>query len=145
MKLTKSDWILVILKKKPLDRIHIMKTLFLIWHRSKRKIRGYFCFEPYLYGPYSLEVYSELRSLLADGLAIQPPHPVQEWTNYYLTGKGRMRANKVIEKFDPKIVSFIENIVEEISHLTFFELLQKVYSEAPDFAANSVLREVIQP
>ena len=54
MKTSKSKWILVILRRKSLDRIHIMKVLFLIWYRSREEIKDYFQFEPYLYGPYSL-------------------------------------------------------------------------------------------
>lgn len=144
VKIEKSDWVLVILRKKPLDRVHIMKSLFLIWHRSKGKIQDYFYFEPYLYGPYSLEVYAELRNLSAHGLVVQPPHPIQKWANYYLTDRGHIKASEAVKKFNPEIIVLIDNLLEEISHLSFFELLQKVYREAPDFAVNSVLKELLK-
>ncbi|MEW6377812.1 MAG: hypothetical protein AB1502_18735 [Thermodesulfobacteriota bacterium] len=145
MKITKSDWIILILRKSPLDRIHIMKALFLIWHRSRRKMQDYYYFEPYLYGPYSLEVYSDLRNFLGQGLVVQPPHSVQQWANYYLTVQGHKKAEEIVAKIDRTDIALIENIVEEVSHLDFIELLRKVYREAPDFAVSSVLKEVIKP
>lgn len=146
MKPAKSDWVLVILRKKPLDRIHIMKSLFLVWYRSEKKdIEDYFHFEPYLYGPYSLEVYSELRNLLAHGLVVQPPHAMQQWANYHLTEQGRTKAEEAVKKIDPAFIALVESIVGEVSHLGFFELLEKVYREAPEFAVNSVIKGVIKP
>ncbi|MDI6891905.1 MAG: hypothetical protein QMD08_02750 [Actinomycetota bacterium] len=144
MKLEKSDWILVVLRKKPLDRIHIMKSLFLIWHRSRGEVQDYFHFEPYLYGPYSLEVYSELRDLLTHGFVTQSPHPIPEWANYYLTAQGRAKSEEVVKKANPKIIELIEKTVEEVSRMSFFDLLKKVYEEAPEFAENSVLKGVIK-
>ena len=143
MKLTKSDWILAILRKKPLDRIHIMKLLFLIWHRSGRNIQQYFHFEPYLYGPCSIELYSELRKLLAHGLIVQPPYPMQQWSKYYLSNEGRIKAEEAIKKFDSETIDLIEKTIEEISHLGFLDLLKKVYQEAPEFAVKSVLKGAI--
>lgn len=143
MKLEKKDWILLILKISPMDRIHIMKTLFLIWHRTGRKLSDYFKFEPYLYGPCSFEVYKELRNLETEGLIIQPPHSIPEWINYYLTQKGRLEAEKIYNNASPEIRENIEKIVKEVSQLSFWELLHKVYKEAPDFAINSIFKEII--
>ena len=67
MMISKRDWILLALRKTPLDRIRLMKTLFLVWNRSGRSIAGYFEFEPYLYGPCSLEMYSVLDDLTEHG------------------------------------------------------------------------------
>jgi len=144
MSLTKKDWILLALRRIPLDRIHIMKTLFLIWHRSERNIPDYFEFEPYLYGPCSFEVYSVLADLQADGLIVQPPHPVPQWVNYYLTAKGKREAEEAEKGISPTTLELIEKVAEEISRLDFSELLRQVYSEAPDFAVNSMFREAIK-
>ena len=144
MQITKSDWILLILRKQPLDRIHIMKSLFLIERNAKKKIQGYFQFEPYLYGPCSLDVYSELRNLLAHGFIVQPPQPMQAWANYYLTEQGCIKAKEISEKINSENINLIDKTVDEIKNLGFFELLKKVYSEAPEFTTNSVLKEVIK-
>lgn len=144
MFITKRDWILIVLQKKPLDRIHIMKALFLIGHRSKKKIADYFIFEPYLYGPCSLEVYSELRGLLASGLIVQPAHALETWGNYHLTEEGAAKAQEAFSKADSETAAFINSILDEIANLSFFDLLKKVYEEAPEFAVNSVIRGVIK-
>jgi len=144
MSLTKKDWVLLTLRQTPLDRIHIMKTLFLIWHKSGRNIPDYFEFEPYLYGPCSFEVYSVLTDLQAEGLIIQPPHPVPQWVNYYLTEKGKKEVETTTKTVSPATLELIEKVAEETSRLDFSELLRKVYAEAPDFAVNSMFRGMIK-
>lgn len=144
MSLMKKDWILLALRQTPLDRIHIMKTLFLIWHRSERKITDFFEFKPYLYGPCSFEVYSVLESLEADGYIVQPPHPMPQWVNYYLTERGKKEAVEAEERISHDILRLIKEIVNEVSQLGFHELLRKVYAEAPDFAVNSMFRGVMK-
>jgi len=144
MALTKKDWILLLLSQSPLDRIHIMKALFLIWHRSGRKIKDYFVFEPYLYGPCSFEVYSTLDEMELNRQIVQPPHPVPQWVNYYLTDSGKKEAEEVSKRTLPETVSVIKTVVKEISQLGFYELLKKVYAEAPNFAVNSIFRGVIK-
>jgi uncharacterized protein YwgA len=144
MELTKKEWILLLLRETPLDRIHIMKALFLIWHRSGRKIKDYFVFEPYLYGPCSFEVYSVLRVLETSGFIVQPPHPRPQWINYFLTTRGKEEAEKAKEKASPETLRVIEKVSNEVSQLSFYELLRKVYAEAPDFTNNSIFKGVIQ-
>ncbi len=143
MALKRRDWILLSLLRAPLDRIHIMKILFLIWHRSGRGLKDYFAFVPYLYGPCSFQVYSELETLCGNRSIVQPPHPVPEWVKYYLTEKGRMEAKQAAQEASSEILRLIEGVVDEVCGLNFYELLQRVYAEAPDFAANSVFKKIV--
>ena len=142
-KLTKKDWVLLILKEAPMDRIHIMKALFLIWHRNQRKIPDYFEFVPYLYGPCSFEVYSVLKTLQYEGFIVEFPRSLFRWVKYYLTEKGKKEATMVAQKVSSDIFEIVKEVINEISKLNFYELLRKVYSEAPDFANNSLFKEVI--
>lgn len=144
MELTKKEWILLILRETPMDRIHIMKTLFLIWHKNHRNLPNYFEFIPYLYGPCSFEVYSVLESFETTGFIVQPPHPLPQWVNYYLTEKGKMEAEEVFRKTPPETREIIKVVAKEVSKLNFYELLRKVYAEAPDFADNSIFKGVIR-
>jgi uncharacterized protein len=144
MSLSKEDWILLALKQTPLDRIHIMKALFLIWHRSSGRIENYFEFTPYLYGPCSFEVYSVLENLRSDRLIVQPPHPKPQWVNYYLTEKGIEKSEEAAKKIPLDLLEFIRGIANEVSPLSFYELLKKVYKEAPEFAAKSMFRGVTE-
>lgn len=144
MALAKKDWILLTLRRTPLDRIHIMKTLFLVWHRSGRKITDYFEFEPYLYGPCSFEVYTVLEKLQAEGFIVQPSHPTPQWVNYYLTMRGKREADEVAKRVPSDTRKLIEEIAVEVSQIGFYELLRKVYTEAPDFAVNSMFRGMVR-
>ena len=144
MVVPKRDWILLALRKRPLDRIRIMKTLFLLWHRSGRNIEGYFHFEPYLYGPCSFDVYTELNQLMKEGAIVQPVYPIQHWAPYYLTPKGIKLAEEAKRRVEIEKRKQIEKIADEVSQLGFYELLRRVYSESPDFAKNSLLKGVIQ-
>ena len=144
MNIAKHEWIILLLRQTPLDRIRIMKSLFLIWLRSKKNIQDYYHFEPYLYGPCSFGVYSELRNLFVRGLVTQSPHPVQQWANYYLTAEGHAKSTEAVKKANADTVALIERTVEEVSHLSFSNLLRKVYNEAPEFAVNSVLKGVVE-
>lgn len=143
MELQKKDWILLILREGAMDRIHIMKTLFLLWHRMGRNVPNYFEFIPYLYGPCSFEVYSTLKTLESDGFIVQPPHPFPRWVNYYLTERGKREVEKVSIKAPSETFEIIKAVAKEVSKLNFYELLRKVYDEAPDFARNSIFKGVI--
>jgi hypothetical protein len=140
--ITKNDTVLLLLRAKPMDRIHLMKALFLFWNRSGRNIPGYFRFEPYLYGPCSFEVYSLLDDLCAQQLIVQLPHPVERWAEYYLTVRGRAAAEGAAKSADPQIRLQLEQVAEEVSRLALSELLRRVYEEAPEFSVNSVMRGI---
>jgi uncharacterized protein YwgA len=144
MNITKQEWIILLLRKAPLDRIRIMKSLFLIWLRSNKNIQDYYHFEPYLYGPCSFEVYSELRNLLAHGLVTQSPHPIQQWAKYYLTEEGHAASERAVKNTTTNTAALIAKTAEEVSRLGFSELLRQVYQEAPEFAVNSLLKGVIK-
>ncbi|KIE57799.1 hypothetical protein A946_11250 [Methylacidiphilum kamchatkense Kam1] len=139
----KAKWILATLKVTPLDRIRIMKTLFLMWKREGN-ISDYFRFEPYLYGPCSFEVYDILAAMEREGLIVQPSHSVAQWAKYYLTQRGREEAERAIREITPELRERLEAITTEVSRFSFYELLKRVYTEAPEFATNSVLREVVK-
>lgn len=143
MSLSKDYWILLALKYAPLDRIHLMKALFLVWYRSGKNIPSYFEFEPYLYGPCSLELYRSIDNLLKEGLIIQAPHSIQEWSNYYLTSKGKEKVDELVGQVDKNLLKTIQSVVAQLSGLGFHKLLEIVYSEAPEFAVNSLAKGII--
>lgn len=138
------EWVLLALKNGPLDRIHLMKALFLLWVRAGRNIPDYFVFEPYLYGPFSLSVYSALAELQRDGLVVQPPHPIHDWAPYYLTEKGKRAATDAAGSTASNLLGLLDSITSEIAQLSFYDLLRKVYKEAPEFTANSLMRQFVE-
>lgn len=137
--LPKRDWLLLLLHQRPLDRIRLMKALFLIWHRAGRKLENFYEFTPYLYGPFSFDLYTELEALQQEHLVSQAPHPVAQWASYYLTPTGASKASAIHEAASRETVALIRSTAEEVASLGFNALLRKVYSEAPDFASRTVL------
>lgn len=140
---SKTDWVLLVLRTAPLDRIRIMNALFLIWYRSGKNIPGFFNFEPYLYGPYSLEVYTALRHLVDADLVVQPPHHMHQGAKYYLTRNGKLAAERAAASVDPELLARLNQVVQDVSELGFSDLLHKVYTEAPEFATRSIVKRVV--
>lgn len=141
---SQKNWVLLALRNGPLDRIHLMKVLFLLWIRANRQISGYFVFEPYLYGAFSLDSYSALADVQREGLVVQPPHPIHDWAPHHLTDKGKLVAGEAAQLVDTHLLALLETITAEIVPLNFYDLLRKVYREAPEFAARSLIREIVE-
>jgi hypothetical protein len=110
----KAKWILAMLKISPLDRIRIMKALFLLKRRAG-EIPDYFQFEPYLYGPCSFEAYDVLASMEREGLVVRPLHPIPNCVAYYLTERGKKEAEKAVCDLDPKMIEHLEAVTREVS------------------------------
>jgi hypothetical protein len=137
----KRDWLLLFLRERPLDRIRLMKGLFLLWHRSGRNIEGFFEFVPYMYGPCSFALYNAIEAAKRERLVTQAPHPVERWAPYFLTAQGAHSAACTADKVDPRLLQLIRSIAAEVASTGFYELLRRVYTEAPDFASDSVLAQ----
>lgn len=120
-----------------------MKALFLVWHRSNRRIDDFYEFVPYMYGPCSFSLYRELETARAERHVVQAPHPVLRWTPYFLTLSGKLLADRAASKIDRDTRELIKSTAIEVQSLPFLKLLQRVYSEAPDFATKSVARGAV--
>ena len=136
----KRDILLVALQAAPLDRLRLMKTAFLLWHRSGRPREGPFHFQPYLYGPCAFDLYSTLTDLVDRGLITTDPSQPPRWTDYRLTPAGREAAERAAERLGRRTAARLTEIAHWTSRQSFRSLLDVVYEEAPDFAVRSVLR-----
>lgn len=131
------DQILAALSAAPLDRVRLMKTLFLFWYRRGKPRSGPFRFRPYLYGPCAFDLYGALEDMEREGLVVQAPHPVQRWGRYYLTELGtKALALAGLTREDTEGIGEIANWA---AMQGFRSLLEQVYREAPDYASESVL------
>lgn len=138
--LRRQAQILVALDAAPLDRIHLMKTIFLYWHRSGRPSDGPFEFKPYLYGPCAFDLYRALDFLVFHRFAIQLPHQPEKAVPYYITALGRKAMRRIALPEDER--ETIKKIARNVAGLDLKALLTAVYREAPDFASKSLLREL---
>ena len=129
--------LLAALNAAPLDRIRLMKALFLTWYKQGQPADGPFHFEPYLYGPFALDVYGELEAAMREGLIAQPPYPTDRRTPYYLTEKGRTTVMESQKRGDVPWEMLTSN-AQWAEQQSFSSLLTQVYQEAPEFAQQSV-------
>lgn len=130
--------VLVALRAAPLDRLHLMKTLFLYWHRRGRPADGPFNFRPYMFGPCAFDLYTVLDRLEGERLVSQSV--ASSSADYLLTDAGRQEALRAANHVGLEATKQIEKIAQWASRETFHSLLRAVYSEAPDFATRSVVR-----
>ena len=134
----RREQILVALRAAPLDRVRLMKTLFLFWYRAGKPTTGPFKFRAYLYGPCAFDLYGTLEDLVGDGLVVQAPHAVERWGRYYLTEAGEKAAGQT--QLTKKEAKAIAEIAKWAAARSFRSLLSRVYREAPGFATESVLQ-----
>jgi uncharacterized protein len=126
-----------------LDPIRIMKGTFIFnqeapgaWLSREERYR----FEPYDYGPYSPEVYSDLSALVGLGLVRTRDVLGQTWKFYSATEEGERYARSLVGVLDPAALGFLRRVREFVTKLSFTDLLKAVYQKYPSFAVNSVFR-----
>ena len=125
-------------KLEIMSPIQIMKALFLFKMELKIPDSEFYKFEPYLYGPCSFEVYSDLASLQTQGLTDAEPS-LWGWKYYRLTNKGRNVAEKVVSEMDKSMLDQLQRIKNIVMSKNFMELLRDVYTKYPEYAKNSII------
>ncbi|MBS1993457.1 MAG: hypothetical protein JSS83_23240 [Cyanobacteria bacterium SZAS LIN-3] len=130
--------ILCALSATPLDRLRLMKSLFLFWYRAGKPKSGPFEFKAYLYGPCSFDLYESLQDMEKDGLVVQPVD--REKAPYYLTKAGAIAA-LADTHLSSKEKQLLASLSQWSAHQSFSSLLSVVYKEAPEFASASIVRD----
>jgi DNA-binding PadR family transcriptional regulator len=116
--------------KKPMSPLQLMKSIFL--YAQEEKPKDFYEFIPYLYGPCSFDVYTDLKLLEVSGyIASYTTH--RGWSFFGITSEGEkyLLSNK-------KILQKLDKIKGMILSKPFIELLKYVYSIYPEFAQNSI-------
>jgi uncharacterized protein YwgA len=142
----RSDWLLVLLylpghtgqENEPMDRLRIVKALFLCGKEIKG-LHNFYDFSPYLYGPFSLDIYRDLDQLLTDGYIRREITLPLNWSRYWLTGKGSEEAQKIHQEIEPSMIKKMQEIKRIVTGLPFLALLKHVYSKYPEYAKDSVI------
>lgn len=116
--------------------IQIMKGMFLI--NQELNISNFYKFEPYLYGPCSFEIYSDLISLLEDKLIDTVSTPFL-WKYYRITDRGSEKVSLIIKNLNEKLLRKLSEIKKFVISKTFVELLRYVYEKYPEYAKNSII------
>lgn len=121
---------LMVSDKKPMSPLQLMKAVFL--YAQEEKPKDFYEFTPYLYGPCSFDVYTDLKLLENRGLITSyPTH--RGWSFFGITSEGEKHLLS-----DKKIIQKLDKIKKTIISKSFIELLKYVYSKYPEFAQNSI-------
>ena len=134
----KQKAILVLLNadaKKPMSPIQIMKSLFI--YSKEDRPKKFYKFKPYLYGPCSLEVYSDLRKLISEGF-ITAYSSFYSWSFYRITTKGEKLLIK-LDFTDDKLKEIKKTVLSK----SFIGLVKDIYSKYPKFAKHSIINKGI--
>jgi uncharacterized protein YwgA len=144
----RRDWLLLFAAYEGapdgLDPIRFQKGLFLFGQGAHVPARSKYTFKPYDYGPMSAAIYSDLDHLVEEGLLERVAVPGKRWSRY--------KPSKVTFREGQRILKQAENeklldaarelfeIKQGVASVGFNELLERVYSEHPEFAVNSIFR-----
>lgn len=138
----KKDILLVLLDMPTDDNplmspIQIMKSMFLV--KNELNLTDFYQFEPYLYGPCSFEIYTDLISLSEEKLIEEIKTPFS-WNYYKTTLKGKELSRKLATGIEKNILKKIQEIKKLVVCMNLIELLRYVYEKHPEFAVNSIIK-----
>ena len=116
----------------------LMKYAFLFQMEGNGR-RRYYQFEPYLYGPFAKEVYTDLERLQAAGLVSVTNDPEEEKTRITLADPSKAEAALADLPHDLK--EDVTAILNAYGNLDHNALLKAVYEKYPAYAKNSRLKK----
>jgi len=122
---------------EPVDKIHMMKEVFWLSGSAADYKELVENFGAYDYGPDDQELEPDIDELIAFGYVEQLPDKEKK---YKLTKDGKDIISKLFS--DDELVNF-ETVKQTMNKLNFEELLYLVYKRYPDYAINSVAKNVL--
>lgn len=135
----RAEWILALLHAvggKIEGRLRLQKLMFLLKHEQKIDVP--YKFVPYMYGPYSADVFEDLPLLRDDGFieVLEKGVASQEIVgtptmDFSLTAKGEEKAREIfLKKLSPKIRQALLEL-DHFNKLDLRELIKYVYDNYP--------------
>ena len=142
--MTRRDWLLLLVGLHPsprgLEPVRVQKALFLFAREGGIPSRERYWFVPYNYGPMSPRVYRDVDALTRAGLFERVPVAGYGWGLVRATERGRERARELAAAADQRAAARLAAIRDEVTSLSFADLLESVYERYPAFAERSVFR-----
>jgi uncharacterized protein YwgA len=144
----RRDWLLLFAAYQGapdgLDPVRFQKGLFLFAQRSRLPKNSKYSFKPYDYGPMSPSIYSDLDKLVDEGFLERVAVRGKSWSRYKPTKVTFAEGERLLERAESEgqldAARELFEIKQEVSSIGFRELLERVYTEHPEFAVNSVFR-----
>lgn len=119
--------------------VQVQKLFFLLDENIAKQTKGpHFNFEPYHYGPYDKDVYTQLNLLKKAGLVEIFQSNIYGLREYRLTNKGYEIGAKALKRLPESVQNYICELVNLIRSLSFIELVTFIYKNYPEMRKNSV-------
>ena len=120
--------------KGGLDRVQLQKSAFLVGEEFAGKLKNYYQFTPYMYGPFAQDIYTDVERL-SDGPIIETFFDDgRQW--YRMAGDLTLWQHSLSDELE----SGVKRIVGWISRMSsFYELVRAIYFLYPEQRENSVL------
>lgn len=126
--------------ERPLSPVQLQKTLFLIGKNLKDTPESFYDFEPYHYGPFDAEVYSDAGDLEDEGLVLTVHSTSANWADRAITPSGLDRVAELKEDLPPHVPKYVDAVVKWAQSLSFSSLVRAIYEHYPEYRENSVFR-----
>jgi uncharacterized protein len=143
--MNRSDWLMYVIAAagpKGLSPVQLQKTMFLLGQEHPKDTgEDYYSFEPYDYGPFTSDVYSDAEVLAIEGLVLIDNPSARGSRRYSATKTGVERASTVSKNISSKASEFIEATIEWMRPLSFPDLVRTIYERYPSFRSRSVFKE----
>lgn len=142
----RMDWLLLFIGlpggRYATDQLRIMKGMFLLDQKGPQELRGLYRFQAYDYGPFDSSIYSDLDALSKAALISITGGGGTTRREYEMTAMGRERVALLAREISPVALGEVERVKNIVTSLGFTDLLKKVYGDYPDYAINSVAKNV---
>jgi uncharacterized protein YwgA len=123
-----------------LQPVQLQKILFLLDRLGPPKSgdQKNYNFEPYHYGPFDRQVYSDLSLASDEGLVERVPSDAYPGHDFQLTPRGLERAEFVLNSLRQEQREVLRDVVRWVTSMSFRELLGAIYKRFPEFRENSI-------
>ena len=142
MEIERSDYLLTFIELPGgaygLDRIRLMKGMFLLSQEGPPPVQGLYDFRPYDWGPFSAEIYRDMSQLEGAGWVVAAG--AQPYEAYAATDAGRARAEGLREALSEAVLEKLTQLKKLTTSLSFLDLLEWVYERHPEYATRSKLQ-----
>lgn len=124
---------------RSLTPVQVQKAMFLISAEAKQVAPHHFySFEKYNYGPFCADIYSDLTDFEGKELLVVDQLPNRKVRTYRLTDHGAKVAATSQANLNPKLIRYLNSVVEWVTSLSFPDLVREIYRKYPEYRENSV-------
>jgi uncharacterized protein YwgA len=145
-KMTRQEVLLAMLaasEGRPYTPVQIQKALFLADDRISDAFDRHsrYDFQPYDYGPFDSQVYSDVEGLEREGLAQIDQQPGSRWRTYATTEGGLVRGRGLLAEMNTEQLEVLRKISDLVRSLSFNDLVSAIYRAYPHMRERSVFRD----